>query len=79
MINILRYKADHIKARIRPEFFSEVADFLEKEQRPKGRWIIYPQNGMEVCNQCKGIRRDYRVGYGNFCNKCGADMREVTE
>lgn len=30
MINVLRYKADHIKTRIRPSFFSEVAKKLEE-------------------------------------------------
>lgn len=28
---VLRYKAEHIKAKIRPEFFAEVADMLERE------------------------------------------------
>lgn len=31
MIKVLRYKAEHIKAKIRPEFFAEVADMLEQE------------------------------------------------
>ena len=31
MIKVLRYKADHIKTKIKPEFFAEVADVLEKE------------------------------------------------
>jgi hypothetical protein len=31
MIKVLRYKAEHIKAKIRPEFFAEVADMLERE------------------------------------------------
>jgi hypothetical protein len=31
MIKVLRYKAEHIKAKIRPEFFAEVADVLEQQ------------------------------------------------
>lgn len=31
MIKVLRYKAEHIKTKIRPEFFREVADMLEQE------------------------------------------------
>lgn len=31
MIKVLRYKAEHIKAKIRPEFFAEVADTLERQ------------------------------------------------
>jgi hypothetical protein len=48
-------------------------------QEPKtGKWIKYPHNsGIVVCNQCKGIRRDCRVGYTNYCNKCGARMVEA--
>jgi NADH pyrophosphatase NudC (nudix superfamily) len=30
MIKVLRYKAEHIKTRIKPEFFLEVADALEQ-------------------------------------------------
>lgn len=33
MIKVLRYKAEHIKAKIRPEFFTEVADMLEQEPK----------------------------------------------
>ena len=31
MIKVLRYKAEHIKTKIKPEFFNEVADVLEQE------------------------------------------------
>lgn len=31
MIKVLRYKAEHIKTKIRPEFFAEVADMLEQK------------------------------------------------
>ncbi len=32
MIKVLRYKAEHIKTKIKPEFFDEVADVLERLQ-----------------------------------------------
>lgn len=31
IIKVLRYKAEHIKTKIKPEFFTEVADMLEQE------------------------------------------------
>lgn len=31
MIKVLRYKAEHIKTKIKPEFFTEVADVLEQQ------------------------------------------------
>ena len=31
MIKVLRYKAEHIKTKIRPEFFREVANMLEQQ------------------------------------------------
>lgn len=47
-----------------------------KPQEPKtGKWIEYPKNSETiVCNQCKGIRRDNRVGFIRYCNRCGAKM-----
>ena len=32
MIKVLRYKAEHIKTKIKTEFFNEVADVLERLQ-----------------------------------------------
>ena len=32
MIKVLRYKAEHIKTKIKPQFFNEVADVLERLQ-----------------------------------------------
>ena len=42
--------------------------------RPQGEWV---ENLMHttICSNCGGIRRDNRVDYIAFCNKCGADMR----
>lgn len=30
--------------------------------------------GNTICSNCKGLRRDNRIGYTHFCNKCGANM-----
>jgi hypothetical protein len=49
MIKVLRYKAEHIKARIKPEFFLEVADALE--QQPK-------YNTDEWCHDCSEYNQD---------------------
>jgi hypothetical protein len=36
MIKVLRYKAEHIKTKIKPKFFAEVADMLKATDiRPK--------------------------------------------
>lgn len=45
----------------------------------QGRWISYPNSDIVVCNQCRGIRRDCRVGYMNYCNKCGTKMENADE
>lgn len=37
MIKVLRYKAEHIKAKIKPEFFNEVADALERLQEKESK------------------------------------------
>ena len=41
----------------------------------KGKWIK-DAYGFVICSECKGVRRDNRIGHTNFCNSCGADMRE---
>ena len=75
MIKVLRYKSEHIKTKIKPEFFSEVADFLEKEQRPKGHWIDHPQG--EQCSEC-GLYVIFRHG-DKYCPYCGCRMIEPQE
>lgn len=42
-------------------------------ERPKGKWIT-DELSNTVCSICGGIRRDNRVDYIDFCNKCGAHM-----
>ena len=37
MIKVLRYKAEHIKTKIKPEFFNEVADVLERLQEKEDK------------------------------------------
>ena len=46
------------------------------EESKQGSWN-YIQAGMAVCPFCGGTRRDNRIDHINFCNRCGADMREV--
>lgn len=43
--------------------------------RPHGKWIR-DDIGTLICSECKRPRRDSRIGHTNFCNSCGADMRE---
>ena len=42
-------------------------------ERPTGEWIQDELHNV-VCSNCGGIRRDNRVDYINYCNKCGAKM-----
>ena len=42
----------------------------------KGAWVV-DMYGDHICPFCKGTRRDSRLDYTNFCNKCGADLRGV--
>ena len=44
-------------------------------ERPQGEWIR-DDIGTLICSECKRPRRDNRIGHTNFCNSCGADMRE---
>ena len=76
MIKVLRYKADHIKAKIEPKFFAEVADVLEKEAKT-GHWID------DKCSVCGKGTEDlvsssewYRNKEPNFCPFCGARLVE---
>lgn len=52
----------------------EKARLLE-QIRPKGEWIknVY---GECICSKCYLVRRDNRCLHVDFCNACGADMRE---
>lgn len=43
--------------------------------KPQGEWIR-DDIGTLICSECKRPRRDSRIGHTNFCNSCGADMRE---
>ena len=65
MIEILRYKAENIKAKIEPEFFNEVAETLER-QIPKQ--LHRYENGTDHCPYC-----DYdntALGF-KVCVECG--------
>ena len=43
-----------------------------------GEWIEDELHNV-VCSICGGIRRDCRVDYINYCNKCGAKMKGGAE
>ena len=62
MIKVLRYKAEHIKTKIKPEFFNEVADVLESDEDCIGREAKRTNLLIEDC-----IRRlppvKHKVGY----------------
>lgn len=85
MIKVLRYKAEHIKAKIKPEFFSEVADTLEKEQRAKGHWIETTDHEENcrtlICSSCDkpAIHDEDTIWKTNFCPHCGARMIKAQE
>lgn len=42
-------------------------------EKSEGEWIQDELHNV-VCSNCGGIRRDNRVDYINYCNKCGAKM-----
>ena len=44
-------------------------------ERKKGKWVK-DNYGNTVCSKCLGMRRDNRINHINFCNQCGADMRD---
>ena len=77
MIKVLRYKAEHIKTRIKPEFFSEVADTLEKEQHSLNKLMkeleeifsdIREKNVDDsVCGLCE---YDCDHGLDGYANEC---------
>ena len=47
-------------------------DRWERQERPKGRWIVVC-DGVLKCSEC-GNETPYDE---NFCYNCGADMREI--
>ena len=51
MIEILRYKANNIKAKIEPEFFNEVADRLEECEEIRNKFkefVLYDSEVIEI-------------------------------
>ena len=82
MIEVLRYKANNIKAKIEPEFFNEVAERLEKQVAKK---VIIPSTDLgkyyhqESCPNCKkefsvricGYKFKDVIGKTNYCHNCG--------
>ena len=51
MIKVLRYKSEHIKTKIKPEFFSEVADALQ--QPCENKIIEWKKDFKELFKQMK--------------------------
>lgn len=49
-------------------------EVAEGKHRSEGEWITDNLHNT-ICNKCGGIRRDNRVAYIAFCNKCGARMK----
>ena len=74
MIKVLRYKAEHIKTKIRPEFFAEVADTLEQEPKT-GHWIY--DGDQIICNRCfKAFGFISLKLTTNYCPNCGTKMED---
>ena len=48
--------------------------FGEPNERPQGEWTEDDNHNI-VCPFCGGIRRDCRIDHINFCNRCGAKMK----
>ena len=54
MVKVLRYKAEHIKTKIKPEFFNEVADVLESIERGKDNETFGRYYKDKRCNRSDG-------------------------
>jgi hypothetical protein len=58
MIKVLRYKAEHIKTRIKPKFFLEVADALEQQSED----AISKKEAIDIvrheCGEWKGLAKE---------------------
>ena len=84
MIKVLEYKANHIKTKIKPQFFRDVAKTL-KEQKRTGHWIY--DNFNYRCSECNETPKtigyvgtaDFMTEHFKFCNHCGAKMIEPQE
>ena len=62
------------------EMLREQIDFVKElpqvEPEPrKGKWVRN-EYGTTLCSECGGARRDNRIAYIGWCNKCGAKMEE---
>lgn len=86
----LQYKADNIKAKLDPSYFTECVDFLKAAEPKKGKWIDWadPSESKRhrhypVCSVCDGHVMEFIAGsedwwvysMPNYCPNCGADMR----
>ena len=75
------FDKDKLKEIVHTEVIEKIKSgelVLKTEERPQGKWIIDNLHNT-ICNKCGGIRRDNRVEYIAFCNKCGAEMKGGAE
>lgn len=56
------------------EFVEKAVENFKDSILPDGEWVT--DDGMTVCSVCGGWRRDNRVDYIAFCNRCGARMKK---
>ena len=77
MIDMLRYKAENIKAHIEPEFFNDVTDVLEREKAEKINKVlpVTPDESENECPNC-GNTLDLAMNEFNceYCHWCGKKL-----
>lgn len=66
MIKVLRYKAEHIKTHIKPEFFLEVAEALDKVKQAREEIsenvFRYSGSGNEITQSyCDGLKASLEI------------------
>ncbi len=93
MIKVLEYKADHIKTKIKPQFFRDVAMALKEreltahwEPKPRvGHWIYDKRIENWKCSECGCSPKtigyvghvEFMREHFKFCNHCGAKMTDA--
>ena len=85
MIKVLEYKADHIKTKIKPQFFRDVAMTL-KEQKRTAHWVPTWCDGYAdgapvwetwECSNCRYEHNGLEDTLTDYCPGCGAEMSEA--
>ncbi len=67
---------EYVKAEIKA--YSDILQGIKEtptaELKPRnGKWVRN-EYGITSCSECGGTRRDNRIAYIGWCNKCGAKM-----